>query len=761
MSATHRDRHRPAAADGQPQDSRALVGPPIDAAAARHVSSTPAHAASIHTGAAASSRRQFFKTAAVSSAGFVVALYLPGCRKSEASIPPRTKAVSPNAWLRIDTDGSIHFLCDRSEMGQGVYTALPMLFAEELEVPVESIRVEAAPPGDVYINSLLGGQVTGGSTSIRDGWDKLRLAAAEARERMIGAAAQQWGVDRARCRAENGSIVAEDGRRVTYGAVAELAASMPKVENVKLKPASQFTVIGKPRPRLDTPSKVDGSAVFGIDVKLPGMLYAALTQPPVLGGTIKRVDDTAVKALPGVRAVVQTSAGVAVVADSWWQAHQARQQLKVEWDAGPAAKLDNATIFRGLAAASSQTGKMVRQDGDVEAALKSAAKRVDAVYALPLLAHATLEPQNCTVEFKDGACHVHAPTQIQQFAQTAAAKAAGLPPERVFIHTTLLGGGFGRRLEWDFIPAAVETAKAVGKPVKLLWSREDDMTHDAYRPPARDTISAGFDANGNLTAWKFHLVGPSITSRWAPAVVEKQVDPFAIEAAQNYPYDVPNVYVDFLQHEIGITVGYWRSVSHALNCFVAESFMDELAHSAKKDPYEFRRALLGKQPRFRQVLEAAATKAGWGKAPAGRHQGIAVMEGYGTYVAQVAEVSVEKNRLKLHKIVCAVDCGRTINPSIVEAQAFGGIVFGLTAALFGDITLKGGQVQERNFDGYRLLRINEVPPIEIVTTSSEEAPGGMGEPTTAVIAPALCNAIFAATGKRLRKLPIASQGFSI
>lgn len=712
------------------------------------------------------SRRRFLEIAAAGTGGLAIALYLPACSRGEsgaaAGAAKRVAVAQPNAWLLIDTDGSIRFRCDKSEMGQGVYTALPMLFAEELDVPVESIKVEFAPPGAAYVNTLLGAQATGASTSVREGWSKLRTAAAEARERLTMAAAKGWGIDRAKCRAEGGAIIAEDGRRVTYGEVAEVAASLPKIDNVTLKPASAFTVIGKKRMRLDTPSKVDGSAVFGIDVKLPGMLYAALAQSPVLGGAVKRVDDAAAKSMPGVRAIVQTSSGVAVVADSWWQAQQARQKLTITWDPGKNATLDNAAITKGLAAAAAEPGRSVRKDGDADAALKAAARRIDAVYELPLLAHATLEPQNCTVEFKDDGCHVYAPTQVQQMAQAAAMKAAGLPAEKVFVHTTLLGGGFGRRLDVDFVPAAVEAAKAVGKPVKLLWSREDDTTHDVYRPPARDPISAGFDASGKLTAWKFKLVGPSITSRWAPAVVEKIVDPFAIEAASNYPYDVPNVSVDYQRHEVGIDVGYWRSVSHALNCFVAESFMDELAHAAKKDPFLFRRDLLEKKPRFRDVLVRAAELSGWGKAPAGRHQGIALMEGYDTYMAQVAEVSVTGGKLKVHKILCVVDCGQMVNPSIVEAQTFGGIVFGLTAALWGQITIKGGEVQEKNFDTYRLLRINEAPEIQVHLTESQAPPGGMGEPSVALVAPAVCNAIFKATGKRLRKLPIAiGQGLAV
>jgi isoquinoline 1-oxidoreductase beta subunit len=399
----------------------------------------------------------------------------------------------------------------------------------------------------------------------------------------------------------------------------------------------------------------------------------------------------------------------------------------------------------------------VRSDGDAVAALKSAAKKISAVYQLPLLAHATLEPMNCTADVHAGGCDLHVGTQWQDAAQAVAAKAGGLEPTQVRVHTTLLGGGFGRRIEVDFIPAAVEASKALGKPVKLIWTREDDMAHDAYRPAAHDTVSGGFDSEGRLVAWQFRIVSPSITARVfaSPDADPKVADPFAVEAAQNYPYDVPNVSVTYLRQEIGINVGYWRSVSHALNCFVGESFMDELAHAAGKDPFEFRRALLERQPRFKRVLEQAAARAGWGKASAGRHQGIAVMEGYGTYLAQVAEVSVQRGTVRVHRVVCVVDCGQMVNPAIVESQIESGIIFGLTAALWGEITLAGGKVRETNFDRYRLMRLNEAPAIEVELLASEESPGGIGEPSTALVAPAVCNAIFAATGRRLRQLPIS------
>lgn len=701
-------------------------------------------------------RRDFLKASALAGGGLVIALSLPGCGKRKPAGP--AAGGQPNAWLVIGGDNRITVLVDRSEMGQGVYTALPMLLAEELEVPLAAITVEAAPAGADYVNQLIGVQITGGSTSVRDAWDRLRQAGAAARVMLIQAAAAEWGVDAGECRVEGGRVIHDDGDALTYGEVAEAASRLPAPKDVPLKTPERFTLIGTRAKRTDTPGKVDGSAQYGLDVRLPGMLYAALAQCPELGGSVRSVDAAAAEAMPGVRRVLTTGTGVAVVADHFWQARQARDALGIEWNAGPNARLDTkqiAALLAGVAAPGS--GIAVRSDGDAASAIKGAARVVRATYRLPLLAHATLEPMNCTADVRADGCDLYVGTQWQDAAQATAASAAGLEPAQVRVHTMLLGGGFGRRLELDFIPAAVEAAKAVGKPVQMIWTREDDMTHDAYRPPAHDRVAGAFDRDGRLVAWQFHLVGPSVTARMFPgAVADPAVaDPFAVEAAQNYPYEVPNVSVDYLRQEIGIHVGYWRSVSHALNCFVAESFMDELAHAANKDPFEFRRDLLGRQPRFRRVLEEAAAMAGWGKPPAGRHHGIALMEGYGTYLAQVAEVSVTGGALKVHRIVCVVDCGQMVNPAIVESQIEGGIVFGLTAALWGEITLDRGRVRETNFDRYRLMRLNESPLIEVRLLESAEAPGGIGEPSTSVVAPAVCNAIFAATGRRLRELPIS------
>ncbi|MEY4376739.1 MAG: hypothetical protein RJB26_1289 [Pseudomonadota bacterium] len=700
------------------------------------------------------SRRDLLKASALLGGGLMLGLTLP----QRATAAALGKAGGqPVAWLRIAPDNTITVLVDRSEMGQGVYTAMTQLLAEELEVEPAAVCVTAAPVGDAYINALLGGQLTGGSTSVRDGWEKLRRAGAQARTMLVQAAANHWSLPAASLYANGGAVYDGRGHRLTYGELAEAAAKLPVPKDVELKPASAFKTVGKPHKRVDTGIKVDGTAVYGIDVKLPGMLHASIEQPPTVGGKLKSFDATAAEKLPGVHKVVATSSGVAVIADHYWQARKARSALKVTWDAGANATLDSAKVAATLKSGAATAGKAARHDGDATAALGKAAKVLRATYNLPLLAHATLEPQNCTADVKADRCDLYAPTQFQALAQGVAAQAAGLAPAQVEVHTTYLGGGFGRRLEVDFIPAAVECSKAVGRPVKVIWTREDDMTHDTYRPAFHDEIAGGLDADGRIVAWHMHITAPSVTARMFPGIVAQMVDPFAIEAAASYPYDVPNVHVDYHQQEVGVDVGYNRSVSHAPNCFVVESFMDELAHAAGKDPYEFRHGLLARQPRYRHVLEEAARLGNWGKAPKGRFQGISLMEGYGSYLALVAEVSVDRGHLKVHKLTCAVDCGQMVNPNIVAQQVEGGIVFGLSAALWGEITLTGGAVQQKNFDTYRLVRMNESPEIVVHLVESTEAPGGMGEPSVAMVAPALGNAIFAATKKRVRALPIAKQ----
>jgi isoquinoline 1-oxidoreductase beta subunit len=714
------------------------------------------------------SRRDFLSATATVGGGLVLALTLPGpVGKAIAAAAAASLATSPsphagsqlNAWLIIARDNSITIIVDRSEMGQGVYTALPMLLAEELDVDLDAIQLVAAPVGDAYVSPGNGGQITGTSNSVQESWEKLRTAGATARSMLISAAANHWRVDPAQCQAKNGRVTNAQGKALTYGELADSAAKLPVPKDVKLKPKADFQFIGKSRARLDTPGKVDGSAEFGLDVKLPGMLYAVLAQSPVLGGQVKSLDSAAAERMPGVRKVLTGSTGVVVVAEHFWQALKARRALNITWDSGANVHLDNASIHAVLKkTAAAGAGLSARADGDAAAALKSAKQSLSAAYYLPLLAHATMEPMNCTADVKPDGCDLYVGTQVQQVAQTTAATAAGLLPAQVRVFTTLIGGGFGRRLDIDFIPAAVEASKAVRAPVKVIWTREDDMTHDTYRPPAYEEVSGGLDATGKLIAWILHITSPSITARMFPPV--KGVDDSVIEAAVNNLYAVPNLAVSYSRQEIGIDVGYMRSVSHAPNCFVIESFMDELAALAGKNPYDFRMAHLAKKPRQRNVLQQAAVHAKWGKAPPGRYQGIALMEGYTTHLAQVAEISLEGGELKVHKIVCVVDCGQMVNPRIVESQIESGIVFGLSAALWGEVTIVGGRVQQTNFNNYRLLRNNEMPEIEVHLVDSDDAPGGIGEAAVPLAAPALCNAIFTATGKRLRSLPIAGHNLS-
>jgi len=711
------------------------------------------------------SRREFLQRAAHFSGGLVLAMVLPGLKSG-----PRAATLASsqlNAWLRIGTDNSITILVDRSEMGQGVYTALPTLIAEELEVDLSQITIAAAPVGEPYVNALNGGQITGTSNSVADAWEKLRKAGAQARSMLIAAAARRWRVDPASCHASNGRIIERQGRSASYGELAAAAAKLPVPKDVPLKTQAEFRLIGKPLARLDTPGKVDGSAEFGLDVKLPGLLHAAVALCPTLGGKLKSLDSTAALAMPGVRRVLPTASTVIVVAEHFWQAKKARDALGVVWESGSNVELDNAAIWSRLNQAATQPGASALTSEDVAAALKGghaadalkqAARTFEAVYELPLLAHATMEPMNCTADVRAGSCDVYVGTQSQQMTQAVAAEAAALKPAQVNVHTTLLGGGFGRRLEVDFVAAAVVASKAVGAPVKVIWTREDDMTHDFYRPPIREAVSAGLDEHGKLSAWTLHIVSPSITARFDPT----NKDPFdsVIEYVQNFPYAVSNFDLSYTRQEIGIDVGYLRSVSHAPNCFAIESSIDEIATLVSRDPLDYRRELLAGKPRHLKVLEVIAERAGWGHAPTGHYQGIAFMEGYTSCIAQVAEVSIEAGDIKVHKITCAIDCGQTVNPRIVESQIESGIVYGLTAALWGAVTLRGGRVQQRNFNDYRVLRFNEMPVLEVHIIPSDAPPGGIGETAVPPVAPALCNAIFAATRKRLRALPVADYKFA-
>ena len=699
-------------------------------------------------------RRDFLKTSAAVSGGLTLGFALPGALLQANAAGT---LYTPNAWVHIADDNTITLISARSEMGQGVYTSLPMLIAEELGVDIKKIKVAIAPPNAVYTNSMLGAQITGGSTSVREGWEKLRLAGAQVRTMLVSAAASKWNVDASTLRVENGMVIGANGKKATFGSLAEAASKLPVPKDVALKDPKDFTIVGKATKRLDTPLKVNGTAVYGIDVKLPGMVYASLEQCPVIGGKVVSFDATKAKAMPGVIDVVQIDDGVAVVANSYWRAKKAREVLSVKWDEGAGAKLNNAVMMAGIRDAEI-TAKIIsiKKTGDSTAAMKTAAKTIKAEYQSQLLAHATLEPQNFTADYKNGKCLVIGPTQFQQGAQGEVAKALGLKPEDITVQTTFIGGGFGRRLDIDFIVQAAQISKAVGKPVKLLWSREDDTTHDFYRPMALHRMAGGLDANGKPVALDFQLTSQSVTQR-AFGLPKDTLDPFMAEAA-TVGYNIPNTTADLVIHDSGLRVGYWRSVSHALNAFANESFIDEMAAAAGKDPYAFRMAMLEGQPRFANVLKQAAEKAGWGTPlPAGHFRGIALMEGYDTYMAQVAEISYKDNQLKVHRVVVVADPGHMVNPDTVEAQMQSSIVFGLSAALGGQITLDKGRVQQSNFHDYPVVRMSEMPKIDVILVQSTEKPGGVGEPATALVGPAVANALFAATGKRVRKMPFSSD----
>jgi isoquinoline 1-oxidoreductase beta subunit len=708
------------------------------------------------------SRRTFLKVSAAAGGGLLIGFYVPAVRAAPATAA-NAGAFAPNAFVRIGRDDTVTLIMPQVEMGQGTYTSMPMLIAEELEVDLGQIELEAAPPDDRrYANSLIGFQVTGGSSSVRAMWEPLRRAGAVARVMLISAAAQGWNVDPTSCRAEKGEVIhGPTGRKLRYGALADTAAALPVPDNVALKDAKAFKLIGTPAKRLDTPDKVNGKALFGIDVKIPGMKIATVAACPVFGGKLARVDDSTAIEIKGVRQVVRLDDAVAVVADHMWAAIQGLAALDIEWDEGPNAKVSSADIVRQMETALQKPGVVGRKDGDVAKAMAGAAMKVEAVYQVPFLAHATMEPMNCTVHVRQDGCDVWVGSQVVSRAQATAAEVTGLPLEQVQVFNHFLGGGFGRRLEVDFVTQAVRIAKQVDGPVKVVWTREEDIQHDIYRPYYYDRMTAGLDAQGLPIAWRHRVTGSSIEARWLPAAMKDGLDTDAVEgAAVELQYAIPNILVDYVRQEPpGLTTGWWRGVGPTHNIFMVESFIDELAAAAKKDPLEYRRALLAKSPRARAVLDLAAEKAGWGQPlPPGVGRGVSLQFAFGTYLSQVAEVAVSKDgEVLIQRVVCAVDCGIIVNPDTVKAQIEGGIILGLTAAQFGEITLKNGRVEQSNFNDYRALRINEAPTIEVHLVISAEAPGGIGEPGTVGIAPAVANAIFAATGKRIRKLPVKDQ----
>ena len=677
----------------------------------------------------------------------MLSLSLPFARSSAQSAD--SDRFAPNAFIRIEGDGQIVLTMPYVEMGQGTYTSIPMLIAEELEVDLKQVRLEHAPPNEkLYANPLLGVQATGNSNAIRGAWQPLRQAGATARTMLVSAAAKRWNVDAASCSAQRGEVRhAPSGRRLKYGELAADAARMPVPEKVVLKQPGEFKLIGTPAKRLDTPAKVNGTAVYGIDVRPPGVKIATLAQSPVFGGRVKSVHDAKAKAVKGVRQIVRLDDAVAVVADHMGAAKKGLAALVIEWDDGPHAQLDTQKIVDELEKATLSPGAVAQNVGNVDSAMASAITKVEATYQVPFLAHATMEPMNCTVHVRKDGCEVWVGNQALGRVQAVAAKIAGLPLDKVVVHNHLIGGGFGRRLEVDGVIRAVQIAMQVDGPVKVVWTREEDIQHDMYRPTFFDRFSAGLDEKGAPLAWNHRFAGSSVIARWLPPGFNNGLDPDTTEGAIDLAYALPNLHVEYVRVEPpGIPTAFWRSVGPSHNVFVVESFIDELAAAAKQDPVAYRRALLGKSPRAKAVLELAAEKAGWGKSlPKGLGRGVSVQHAFATYMAQVAEVEVSKDgAVRVRRVVCAVDCGTVVNPDTVRAQIQSAIIFGLTAALRGEITLKGGRVEQSNFHDYQMLRMNE-------------APGGMGEAGTSAIGPALTNAIFAATGKRIRKLPVANQ----
>src|SRR5262245_28233243 len=692
-------------------------------------------------------RRTFLKTSAAAASGLALGFYLP----ENNTLDAQDAVGKLNAYVRIGTDDTITLYIHKAEMGQGTVTSLSMLLAEELECDWKKIRTEFPGVDPVAFGPMQG---VFGSMSIRTSWEPLRKAGATAAEMLVQAAAQKWNVPKSQCRAENNTVVnLSTKERLSYGSLAEAASKLPVPQyGVALKDPSQFKLVGKSQKRMDTPAKVSGKTTFGIDVKMPGMLYATLLRCPVFGGKVKSFDATKAKAVPGVKQVVQISNGVAVLADNTWSSMEGRKALVVEWDEGARANTSSATIRKTFADLAEKPGAVARKEGDAAAALASAPRKIEAVYEVPYLSHAPMEPLNAVAHVRADGADVWSGMQIQSVARQTAAAITGLPADKVQIHTVYLGGGFGRRGGGDFIGEAVEISKVAGVPVKLQWTRDDDLQHDTYRPASYTKFTSALDEKGMPTVWNVRVVCPSFGG------LRNGVDRTGVEGIAEIRYAIPNIFVDYHPPDVGIPTSFWRSVGYSQNTFFTESFMDELAVAAKKDPVDFRRQLLAKAPRMLGVLELAATKADWGKPlPAGRYRGVAVVDNLGSFNAQVAEISIDKGKVRVHRVVCAVDCGHVVNPAIVVQQIESGIVYGMSAALRGEITIDRGRVQQTNFNNYEPLRLDEMPVIETYIVPSTNPPGGIGEASTPAIAPAVTNAIFRATGKRIRRLPIKPE----
>jgi isoquinoline 1-oxidoreductase subunit beta len=693
--------------------------------------------------------------------GFLLAFHLPlrALTPNEPVQPPddTNGKFAPNAFIRIDVTGNTTLVMPQVEMGQGIYTGVAMILAEELDADFAKVTLEHAPANEkLYANPAFGIQATGGSTSVRAFWTSLRQAGASARAMLVQAAAQQWQVEPASCTTANGEVThKESGRKLSYGALATSAGSERPPTDVALKDPKDFVLIGKPLKRLDTPDKVNGKAVYGIDAMLADMKFATLKACPVFGGKVGKVDDSAAKKIPGVQKVVVLDDMVAVVGDHMWAAKKGLDALVIDWDEGPNARLSSNDIWQDLRAASEKDGVVAKSEGDIAKGLATGDK-LEASYELPFLAHATMEPLNATVHVKPDSCEIWTGTQIVARVQSEAAKAAGLPVEKVTVNNHLLGGGFGRKLEPDMVVAAVRIAKQVDGPVKVVWTREEDIQHDIFRPVYRDTIAATL-SNGRIVGWKYRVSGAAIIARWLPPAFEKGIDIDAVDSAVDMPYDIPNFHVEYVRAEPpAVSTGFWRGVGPNNNVFAIECFMDELARKAGKDPIDFRRGMLGKNPRLLAALNLAAEKSNWGQPlPARIGRGVCAQPSFGSFIATVVEAEIdEQGEVHLRRVTSAVDTGIAVNPDTIVAQLEGGLIFGLTAALYGEITIDKGRVQQSNFHDYRMLRIDQAPKIEVHLIKSGEVPGGIGETGVTAGPPALRNAIFAATGVALRRLPI-------
>lgn len=711
------------------------------------------------------SRRVFLSVGGALALGVVFKASFENTAEAAGNPPP----FEPNAFVRIDADSTVTLTMARVEMGQGIYTALAMLIAEELEVPLAQVRFAHAPADPRYGNPRVGGlQITGGSNSVMGAWEPMRVAGATARLMLVEAAAQTWGVAAQECLAREGRVIHISTRRsLSYGQLSARAAAVPMPTQVALKPVEAFKLVGQPVKRIDAAGKVNGKAIYGIDARRPGMRFAAVAASPVAGGQLKQVDEKPALAIPGVRQVVRIANAVAVVADHTWAARQGLAALKIEWDDGPNAQMSSAIIRADLERGLERPDAGVAlTKGDAQAVLGSATNRITATYHSPFLAHAALEPINCTVDLRADGCDVWVGTQAPGRAQQVAVSASGLPANVVRIQNHLIGGGFGRRLEVDYVEQSVALARQVRGPVQFIWSREEDTQHDIPRPAYADRFSAALDAQGRPTAITHRVVGASIVARVAPPFFRDGVDRDAVEAGLG-PYEWPAARLDYVRQDpmAGLATGWWRGVGPTHNCFVVESFVDELARAAKQDPVAYRLALLPLGGRARGVLEMAAQKAGWDKplasakdAGSRRGRGVSVLHGFGSYLAQVAEVTVNQaGEIRVDRVVCVVDCGMVVNPDTVEAQIDGGVQFGVGAALWGEITFEKGRVVQSNFHDYRQLRLAEAPRVDVHVVASKEAPGGVGEPGTSAVIPAIANAVAAATGRRLRSLPLRME----